>query len=175
MHPTRTRCRQPRVPIAIAAGGPKALALVAKYGDAWITFGDTSEQSPSAEATEASVRRQMRQLEDACAAIGRDPSTIQRIYLVGNTEERPLASTSAFDDFVGRYSAIGFTDLVLHHPRADDPAWDEPESIIDEIATDVLPKWRVVSAPKPRPLLVGPARLTRVICCEQAELVGRPF
>jgi len=51
-------------------------------------------------------------------------------------------STSAFDDFVGRYSAIGFTDLVLHHPRDDDPVWDEPESILDDIATNVMPKWR---------------------------------
>ena len=132
----------PRVPIAIAAGGPRALALVARYADAWITFGATSGESSSASATEASVRLQTQQLEDACAAIGRDSSEIQRIYLVGNTEERPLASSAAFDDFVGRYSAIGFTDLVVHHPRADDPVWDEPESIIDEIATNVLPKWR---------------------------------
>jgi alkanesulfonate monooxygenase SsuD/methylene tetrahydromethanopterin reductase-like flavin-dependent oxidoreductase (luciferase family) len=134
--------QQPRVPIAIAAGGPKALALVAEYGDAWITFGDTSHQRSTPEATDEIVRTQMQQLEDACAAIGRDSSEIQRIYLVGNAEERPLASTAAFDDFVGRYSAIGFTDLVVHHPRADDPAWDEPESIIDEIATIVMPKWR---------------------------------
>jgi alkanesulfonate monooxygenase SsuD/methylene tetrahydromethanopterin reductase-like flavin-dependent oxidoreductase (luciferase family) len=134
--------QRPRVPIAIAAGGPKALALVAKYADAWITFGDTSGQSPSAKGTEQSVRRQTQQLEDACAAIGRDSSTIQRIYLIGNTEERPLASTAAFDEFVGRYSAIGFTDLVLHHPRADDPVWDEPASVIDDIATDVMPNWR---------------------------------
>ena len=59
-----------------------------------------------------------------------------------DTAERPLASVAAFDDFVGRYADIGFTDLVFHHPRADDPVWDEPESIVDEIATDVLPRWR---------------------------------
>jgi alkanesulfonate monooxygenase SsuD/methylene tetrahydromethanopterin reductase-like flavin-dependent oxidoreductase (luciferase family) len=116
--------------------------LAAKYADAWITFGDTSGRSTSAKETEQSVRRQTQLLEDSCAAIGRDSSTIQRIFLIGNTEERPLASTAAFDDFVGRYSAIGFTDLVLHHPRADDPVWDEPASVIDQIATDVMPKWR---------------------------------
>lgn len=134
--------QRPRVPFAIAAGGPKSLALVARCGDAWITFGDTGRESSSPQAAEAGARMQTQQLEEACAAIGRDSSEIQRIYLVGNGEERPLASTSAFDDFVGRYSAIGFTDVVLHHPRADDPAWDEPESILDEIAADVMPKWR---------------------------------
>ncbi len=62
--------------------------------------------------------------------------------MIGNTAERPLASTGAFDDFVGRYAAMGFTDLVFHHPRPDDPEWDEPASIVDEIATEVLPRWR---------------------------------
>ncbi len=134
--------QDPHLPIAIAAGGEKTLALTAKFADAWITFGDTSNRDATARGTAEIVRMQTRQLEDACTAIGRDPSTIQRIYLIGNTEERPLASVSAFDDFVGRYSAIGFTDLVFHHPRADDPVWDEPATIVDEIATEVLPQWR---------------------------------
>jgi alkanesulfonate monooxygenase SsuD/methylene tetrahydromethanopterin reductase-like flavin-dependent oxidoreductase (luciferase family) len=137
----RPACVQlPRVPVAIAATGPRSLALVARHGDAWITFGGVSDFSPA--GTEAIVRAQARQLDDACARIGRDPSTIQRIYLIGNTEERPLASVAAFDDFVGRYAGLGFTDLVFHHPRADDPVWDEPEAIVEAIATEVLPRWR---------------------------------
>ncbi len=88
------------------------------------------------------MRDQAHRLDDTCAAIGRDPETLRRFYMIGNTEERPLASTDAFDDFVGRYAALGFTDLVFHHPRRDDPEWDEPESIVDEIATEVLPRWR---------------------------------
>lgn len=129
--------QEPRVPIAVAAAGPRSLALAARYGDAWITFGGWTDSSPS--EAEATVRAQNRQLDDACAAIGRDPSTIQRIYLIGTSEERPLASVAAFADFVGRYTEIGFTDVVFHHPRPDDPVWDEPESIVDEIATHLLP------------------------------------
>jgi alkanesulfonate monooxygenase SsuD/methylene tetrahydromethanopterin reductase-like flavin-dependent oxidoreductase (luciferase family) len=133
----------PRLPLAIAAGGAKTLGLVARFGDAWITHGDTStERVLTAAGTERVVRDQIHRLEDACAAIGRDPSGIDRFYMIGNTEERPLASTAAFDDFVGRYAAIGFTDLVFHHPRADDDAWNEPASVVDEIAIEVLPKWR---------------------------------
>lgn len=129
--------QEPRVPIAVAAAGPRSLALAARYGDAWITFGGWTDSS--AAGTEAIVREQNRRLDDACAAIGRDPSTIERIYLIGTSEERPLASVAAFADFVGRYSEIGFTDIVFHHPRPDDPVWDEPESIVDEIATQLLP------------------------------------
>jgi len=133
----------PRIPFAIAATGKRSLALAARHGDAWITFGDArADRDASASGTEEAVRVQMGRLEEACTAIGRDPSTLQRIYLVGNTDERPLASTSAFEDFLGRYEALGFTDLVIHHPRDDDPAWDEPEAIIDEIAANVLPNWR---------------------------------
>jgi alkanesulfonate monooxygenase SsuD/methylene tetrahydromethanopterin reductase-like flavin-dependent oxidoreductase (luciferase family) len=134
--------QRPRVPLAIAAGGKRGLALAAKFADAWITYGDPSNRDLTAKGTADVVRAQTRLLEEACATIGRDASAIQRIYLIGNTEERPLASASAFDDFVGRYAAIGFTDLVFHHPRVDDPVWDEPEAIVDEIATEVLPRWR---------------------------------
>ena len=132
----------PRVPVAIAAGGPNAIAVAARFGDAWITFGDARHGDRSAHGTDQVVQTQLRQLDDACAAIGRDPATIQRIFMIGNTEERPLASTATFDDFVGRYAALGFTDLVFHHPRPDDPEWDEPAAIVDAIATDVLPRWR---------------------------------
>lgn len=135
--------QEPRIPLAIAAAAPKTLALAARFADAWITFGDAGEnRDTSASGTTRIIETQVRRLEEACAVIGRDPATISRIYLIGNTDERPLASVAAFDDFVGRYSALGFTDLVFHHPRADDPAWDEPANIVDAIAADVLPKWR---------------------------------
>jgi len=130
----------PRVPLALAATGPRSLALAARTADAWITFGDPADLSAAGTAT--AVRRQSQRLDDACAAIGRDPGSIDRIYMIGNTEERPLASTAAFDDFVGRYAAHGFTDLVFHHPRPDDPVWGEPESIVGEIATKILPRRR---------------------------------
>ncbi len=136
--------RQPRVPIAIAAAGPRALDLVARRGDAWITIVGPSEETPA--EVEAITRTRVAQLDDACNAIGRDPKSVRRIYLVGTTGEHPLASVGAFEDFVGRYAALGITDIVFHHPRADDPAWPEPESIIEAIATEVLPKLRTEPA-----------------------------
>jgi alkanesulfonate monooxygenase SsuD/methylene tetrahydromethanopterin reductase-like flavin-dependent oxidoreductase (luciferase family) len=128
--------QQPRVPFAIAATGPKSLALAARVGDAWVTWGDPRDRSPA--GTELAVRQQADQLDAACHAIGRDPASIDRIYLVGNTEERPLASRESFRDFVGRYGALGFTDVVFHHPRPDDPVWNEPVEIVEQIATDLL-------------------------------------
>ncbi len=57
-----------------------------------------------------------------------------------------MASVDAFADFAARLAALGFTDLVVHHPRADDPVWDYPPEIVDEIA-DRLPTLRGLVAP----------------------------
>jgi alkanesulfonate monooxygenase SsuD/methylene tetrahydromethanopterin reductase-like flavin-dependent oxidoreductase (luciferase family) len=134
--------QKPRLPFAIAAGGPKTLALAARYADVWITYGDTTYRDTSPSGTQTIVRAQAERLKEECAAIGRDPSEIRRIYLIGNTEERPLESVGAFIDFAGRYAAMGFTDLVFHHPRANDPVWNEPAAIVETIATEGLPNLR---------------------------------
>ena len=130
--------QRPRLPLAVAAAGPKTLALTARFADAWITFGepDAADQSPA--AIEAAVRRQAAVLDERCAELGRDPATIERIYLIGNTAERPLASVTAFEDFVGRYEALGFTDVVFHDPRPGDPVWTEDPAIADAIAERLL-------------------------------------
>src|SRR3712207_5768181 len=84
--------QRPRLPLAIAAGGRRTLGLVARFADAWITDGE--------DAGDRAVREQADLLAAHCEAIGRDPAGIERIILVGNTTERPLASLDAFADFV---------------------------------------------------------------------------
>jgi alkanesulfonate monooxygenase SsuD/methylene tetrahydromethanopterin reductase-like flavin-dependent oxidoreductase (luciferase family) len=131
--------QQPRVPFAIAAGGPRTLAIAARHGDAWITFGDSTGRDLSVAGTERAVRTQIEQLATACKAIGRDPASIRRLYLIGNTEQRPLANVKTFVDFARRYADLGFTDLVFHHPRPGDPVWTEPEEIVEQLAVEALP------------------------------------
>lgn len=130
--------QRPRLPLAIAAGAPRTLRTAAQYADAWITYGDTTYRELSADGTERVVRRQAELLEEHCDRLGRDPSTIDRIFLIGNTEARPLAGLQAFEDFMARYEELGFTDLVFHMPRADDPVWNDPPAVVDEIADRFL-------------------------------------
>jgi len=134
--------QKPRLPLAVAAGDPDTLELVARFADAWITYGDTSRHDSTTTGTEAAIRRQIGLLSEHCGRLGRDPGSMGRIYLSGNTEERPLASLGAFVDLVGRYDALGFTDIVFHHPRPDDPVWNDPEEIVEAIASEVLPTVR---------------------------------
>lgn len=126
--------RSPRVPIAVAATGPKSIGVAARHADGWITFGDPRPPAEQPSEPLALVKTQTRRLEDACAAAGRDPSTVRRIYLAGATEDRPLASLAAFEDLAAGLDALGFSDLVFHYPRSDDPVWAQPESMIDDIA-----------------------------------------
>jgi alkanesulfonate monooxygenase SsuD/methylene tetrahydromethanopterin reductase-like flavin-dependent oxidoreductase (luciferase family) len=132
----------PRVPLALAAAGPKTLALAARQGDAWITFGDANTEDSSPAAVEAALRRQTAVLEQECERIGRDPATIDRVFLSGggNAEERPLRSVEAFREFAQRTAALGFTDLVVHDPRPADPEWDDDPEVITAIAREVLPE-----------------------------------
>ncbi|WP_433222299.1 LLM class flavin-dependent oxidoreductase [Dactylosporangium sp. CS-047395] len=126
--------QHPRVPLAIAAAGPRALDLTARVGDAWITYGEPNAEDQSAAATEAAVRAQAARLDERCAAHGRDPKELRRYFLIGNTDERPLASVGAFEDFAGRYERMGFTDIVFHDPRPGDPVFTDDPKVVDLIA-----------------------------------------
>jgi hypothetical protein len=62
------------------------------------------------------IADQLAALDGACTAAGRDPSTIERKYLTGYTDEQPLASAAALEDMIGRYRELGIDELVIHWP-----------------------------------------------------------
>jgi len=130
--------QRPRLPLAIAATGPKTIAVAAEFGDAWITEGDPTDPAPTAASCEEAMGRQTALLDRSCADQGRDPASIERIFLLSNRAERPLADLAAFTDFVARYEALGFTDIVFHDPRPDDPVWDDDPATVDRIADKFL-------------------------------------
>ncbi len=66
-------------------------------------------------------------LDAACEAIGRDPASIDRLYMQGATGEPWLASVESYRDLAGRYGELGFTDLALHWPRAEPPYVADPD------------------------------------------------
>jgi alkanesulfonate monooxygenase SsuD/methylene tetrahydromethanopterin reductase-like flavin-dependent oxidoreductase (luciferase family) len=124
--------QRPRLPLAVAAAGPKTLALAARYADAWITVDGPAE--PRA----LPLHRQVERLAEECASIGRDPAGIERILLIGECDDRPLASVAAFTEYVGRFGELGFGEIVFHHPRPDDPVWTDDPRIVDAIAAELF-------------------------------------
>lgn len=112
----------PRLPFAIAAGGPRGMRLAVTHGQTWVTIGDGRRAEPApVEEGVAAVAEQLARLDEACAAAGHDPATLGRLVLTGLTLDSGLGSPEQFADTLGRYEAAGVTDLVVHWPRPTPP------------------------------------------------------
>ncbi|NGO81769.1 LLM class flavin-dependent oxidoreductase [Streptomyces sp. YC504] len=124
-------CAQsPRLPLAVAATGPRGLRLAARHGQAWVTTGDPKlYEAGTPEQSVEAVAAQVAKLGKACAEQGRDVAELDKILLTGFTPEfnpdthaagaHPLRSVDAFVEFARPYAALGFTELVIHMPIAD--------------------------------------------------------
>lgn len=120
--------QSPRLPLWVAAGGPRTMRVAARYGQGWIT--DAS--APTPEQLRQTTAEQVRMLDDACSAVGRDVPA--RAMLVSNSFGRPMADLDSFASFHEWCEGLGFTDLVLHDPRPDDPYWNDDPRVVELIA-----------------------------------------
>jgi alkanesulfonate monooxygenase SsuD/methylene tetrahydromethanopterin reductase-like flavin-dependent oxidoreductase (luciferase family) len=130
--------QRPRVPFAVAAAGPKAMRLAARFADTWITAGTPGRFDSAPYLDEVPVLRdQLAALEDACAAGGRDPATVDRLLVTGADVGGVLDSVESFVDASGVFAELGFTDLVVHWPRNSFPYQGKLE-VLEGIAETVL-------------------------------------
>lgn len=127
----------PRPPIMVAAMGPVMLGHTARYADIWnsISFAKTFE------AQLEETRGRVATLDAQCAAIGRDPTTVRRSYLMFDAAARQSRgrvnyydSEESFTRIVEQLIAIGITEVALYYPIAD-----EQKSMFERIARNVLP------------------------------------
>jgi alkanesulfonate monooxygenase SsuD/methylene tetrahydromethanopterin reductase-like flavin-dependent oxidoreductase (luciferase family) len=129
--------QKPRPPLTIAAIGPTTLKVAAKYADVWNTYGGWNL---SPQQTYNTLRERCDQLDQYCAKIGRDPHTIRRSFLVGLTDEKPFVSLSAFNDFIGRYSGIGFSEFIFYYDYPALPAGKcLTREMLERIAIQAIP------------------------------------
>ncbi|MFG6476697.1 LLM class flavin-dependent oxidoreductase [Microbacterium sp. P06] len=108
--------QRPRVPLILAANGPKGLALVAERAQGWVT---TGPEGRTGEEWWASVTALAQRLDDALETEGRDPQSIDRYLSLDSGGYFSLDSVALFDEMVGRAEALGFTDVISHWPRAE--------------------------------------------------------
>ncbi len=133
----------PRLPLTLAAHGPRTLAIAGRYADCWNSI--TPRGVPAEEALAQTASRSAA-LDEAARAAGREPSEIRRSVLIGSDDWPALASPGAFREAVLRYAEIGVTEVVLLHP--DHPAeaavahgYAAP-GIVRTLAEEVLPALR---------------------------------
>ena len=114
----------PRPPLLLAAHGPRTLAVAARFADTWNTYGPTL----------ADAVDQGRQLDEACAAIDRDPATIRRSVLLGLGPDTSWATAEEFEARVLQWHDAGFRDVVFYDPPyAREGVPVAPPEVVNEI------------------------------------------
>ena len=130
----------PRPPLLVAALGPRMMALAARHADSWNSLSFQADFG----AQLAETRARCAAIDEACAAIGRDPATLRRSYTMFDVQARPrggamsyYTSQEAFTTQVSEIAALGIRDIGMYYPA--DPA---QHATFQQIATEVLPGLR---------------------------------
>lgn len=126
--------QQPRLPIALAASGPRTIRLAAEQADCWITIGNRADVPANIDEFQSALKEQLTILTEHCERIDRDPDQLDKLCFVSSAFPVPMSSFEAFVDTAERVADLGFTDMVVHDRRAADPVIDHPEDLIPNIA-----------------------------------------
>ena len=109
---------RPRTPFVVAANGPRTMALAARYGQGWATYGpgggvgDGVDEADAQEAWWAGVERMVAQFDEVAA--GR---AVGRWLSLDGAPRFSLSSAALAVEGVERAAALGFGDVVVHWPR----------------------------------------------------------
>ncbi len=126
--------QRPRLPFLVAANGPKAMEVAARFGTGWVTTGPTAEDH---EEWWRGVARLAARFDETLLRTGRR-TRVDRYLDLDSAPVYSLSSVACFTDAVGRAAELGFTDVVSHWPRHDG-VYAGSESVVEQIAADVLP------------------------------------
>lgn len=100
----------PRLPFVVAANGPRAMAVAVRHGAGWAT---TGPEGVTGVAWWKAVRELVRRLEDLGGA------GLDRYLNLDSGGVYSLTSLQAYADAAGQAAELGFTDVVVHHPRPE--------------------------------------------------------
>ncbi|MEU7480102.1 LLM class flavin-dependent oxidoreductase [Lentzea sp. NPDC042327] len=126
--------QRPRLPFVVAANGPKAMEVAARFGTGWVTMGPPAEDH---EEWWRGVARMAAQFDETILRTGRR-TRVDRYLNLDSAPVYSLSSVQCFTDAVGRAAELGFTDVVSHWPRHDG-VYAGSESVVEQVAADVLP------------------------------------
>lgn len=136
--------QKPRPPIVIAALGPVMLKYTAKVADNWnsLSFADAFDKQLE------ETRGRIDIVDEACAAIGREPASLRRSYLMFDAKARASGgafnyyqSADAFGEMAERVMELGITEIGLYYP-----VLDSQMPVFERIAQDVIPKLKAKAA-----------------------------
>ncbi len=130
--------QRPRAPFVLAANGRRSMRLVARHGDGWVT---TGRQTEDEREWWSSVVELSALMDEVLSSENRGSTSVDRYLSLDSGGAYGLTSVEYFRDALGRAGELGFTDVVVHWPRSDGP-YAGHESVVEEIAAEVLPALR---------------------------------
>ena len=118
---------RPRTPFVVAANGPRAMALAARYGQGWATYGpayateDVPEDPSAAQEQWWTGLAGMLEQLDALEATARpaDQPPLRRYLSLDGAPIFSMTSLALATEGIERAAGLGFTDVVVHWPRAE--------------------------------------------------------
>jgi alkanesulfonate monooxygenase SsuD/methylene tetrahydromethanopterin reductase-like flavin-dependent oxidoreductase (luciferase family) len=128
----------PRLPFVIAADGRSAMRVAARFGQGWVTTGG---QADTQETWWRSVAELSARFTDTLMLEHGAPVRRERYLSVDAAPVYALSSVEHFRDVLGKAGELGFTDVITHWPRSDEPYLGH-EAVVEKIAAEVLPELR---------------------------------
>ncbi len=126
--------QRPRPPFIVAANGPKGMDLAWEQAEGWATYGSAARGAGAAGWWKG-VRAATARFDEAGVARARRASSIDR-YLNLEALSASMTSIENFRDCVGKARELGFTDVVIAWPRAEEP-FAGSEKLLDDIADEL--------------------------------------
>jgi alkanesulfonate monooxygenase SsuD/methylene tetrahydromethanopterin reductase-like flavin-dependent oxidoreductase (luciferase family) len=105
--------QQPRVPLTIAAQGPRTLRVASRFADTWNALAGFGRSGPELLAF---LRSANAELDGLATDAGRDPRTIRRALLVMDSGFPWWESSGALADFLGAVTSTGIEDFDFYFP-----------------------------------------------------------
>jgi len=109
---------RPRPPFVVAANGPKAMALAARYGQGWATYGPSLDIEGTASAADqerwwAGLAEMAERFDEV--AEGRP---VTKWLSLDGAPVFSLVSVETAVEGIERAAALGFDEVVVHRPRS---------------------------------------------------------
>jgi alkanesulfonate monooxygenase SsuD/methylene tetrahydromethanopterin reductase-like flavin-dependent oxidoreductase (luciferase family) len=120
----------PYPPIWVGSGGPAMIKLTARHADVWNVSGAASQNVEAAVAGSE-------QLDEACAAIGRDPKEIRRSVQIPAGED-----PAEIVDRARGFADAGFTEIIIMLSGGTMSSDADPVRTASMVAEKVLPELR---------------------------------
>jgi alkanesulfonate monooxygenase SsuD/methylene tetrahydromethanopterin reductase-like flavin-dependent oxidoreductase (luciferase family) len=127
----------PRPPIVVAAMGPTMIRRAVEFADNW----NSTSPAMTFDGQVQETRDRVRQVDEHCARIGRDPSSLRRSYLM---LDPLIARNGGFIDYYGSADtfadrmraliALGISEIGVIYPQRT-----EQVATFEKIAAEVIP------------------------------------